>query len=115
MKSFTSRTEAPSYHRYLKPGALAQLRDSKVSARSHKLSDSLAQVAVAGLIRVAVQPQVSAEALDRMPQFASYSFGPRLLRRKKLVASRSVNLPSLEPSASDSLISLLSTDAVAAH
>lgn len=115
MKACTKRAEASSYHRYLKPGALAQLRDSKISARSHKLSDSLGQLAHAGLIRAPVHPQLSADALDRMPHFVSYSFGPRHLRRKKLLASRSVNLPSLEPSPADSLINLLGGDAVAAH
>ncbi|OWM88768.1 uncharacterized protein LOC116213036 [Punica granatum] len=116
MKAFRRSTEASSYHRYLKPGALAQLRDSRISARSHKLSDSLSQLSVSRLIRSPVQTQLPAAAvLDRVPPFVTYSFGPRYLKRKKLVAARSVNLPSIEISSSDSLMSLLGGDAVAAH
>lgn len=115
MKSFTKRTEASSCHRYLKPGVLARLRDSKISARSHKLSDSLGQLAVARIIRAPVQPQVPADGLDRMPQFITYSFGPRHLKRKKLVAARPVNIASSEPNSSESLVNLLGSDAVAAH
>ncbi|RVX08431.1 hypothetical protein CK203_014106 [Vitis vinifera] len=40
-RSSSKRDEA--FHRYLKPGALAQLRDSRISARSHRV-DSHSQI-----------------------------------------------------------------------
>lgn len=110
MRALAKRTEASSRHRYLRPGALARLRDSRISARSHKLSDSLTRLTVAP-----GQPQVAAAALDLVPQFIGYSFGPRLLRRKRLVAARSINLPSLEPPPSGSSINMFGGDGAAAH
>ncbi|KAK4751597.1 hypothetical protein SAY87_005079 [Trapa incisa] len=104
MKTFTKRTEPSSHHRYLKPGALAQLRDSRIGTRSSKLSvsNSLSQLAVSPS-----RPHVAAASMDLVPQFISYSFGPRHLKRKKLIATRSVNLPSLEPASSAPSINLI--------
>ncbi|KAK4778547.1 hypothetical protein SAY86_006075 [Trapa natans] len=112
MKALTKRTEASPYHRYLKPGALAQLRDSRISARSSKISvsDSLSRS-----FEYPVRPQVAAAAMDLVPQFISHRFGPRHLKRKKLMAARSVNWPSLEPASSVSSLNLINGDAVATH
>ncbi|KAI3753350.1 hypothetical protein L2E82_25401 [Cichorium intybus] len=100
---------ADGYLRYLKPGALAQLRDSKIIAKTHHRSaisqiyihraTSLSPVAspsrspnVAG---VAQQQQEEATgtiaATDGgSPCFSVRFYGPRCPQRKKLMAARSM-------------------------
>ncbi|OMO71218.1 hypothetical protein CCACVL1_18353 [Corchorus capsularis] len=38
MKPISRSPKNEAFHKYLKPGALAQLRDSKINAKSHKLN-----------------------------------------------------------------------------
>ncbi|KAL3714752.1 hypothetical protein ACJRO7_006626 [Eucalyptus globulus] len=85
-----SRRSEP-YLRYLKPGALAQLRDSRiVSARLHRVDSLLLQ------IRPTPPPPdqhgrpPAAAAADGPPCFVGRVYGPRCLQRKKLVAAECV-------------------------
>ncbi|XP_065856862.1 uncharacterized protein [Euphorbia lathyris] len=109
----TRRTD--SFYRYLKPGALAQLRNSKMSARSrkpillsHRIDSPLSS------------PQIS--AMDQVPCLQAKIYGPQCLKRKKLLATRSVFLlnlgsstPVLESSNNDSVIALYNNDSLVAH
>lgn len=91
-RSSSKRDEA--FHRYLKPGALAQLRDSRISARSHRV-DSHSQI---HLHRTSSPPSSPLPPqIDAFPCFAGRNYGPRCLQRKKLVAAKSVFLKSSSP------------------
>ncbi|KAF3796772.1 hypothetical protein EJ110_NYTH01070 [Nymphaea thermarum] len=73
-------------HRYLKPGALAQIRDSRISARfrRHPLSNRTDSNLVPSSPSVSVPTQQ--HAVNDFPCFPSPRlFGPRCLRRKKIV------------------------------
>ncbi|OAY28494.1 hypothetical protein MANES_15G071300v8 [Manihot esculenta] len=109
--------------RYLKPGALAQLRNSKISARSHKFI-SLNHSPTHPVYSHQIQPQIS--IIDEVPCFLSKIYDPRCLKRKKLMAARSVIFLNLGPSrpamdssnhngSNDSLITVLNNDALVAH
>ncbi|XWS27827.1 hypothetical protein CRYUN_Cryun25bG0013200 [Craigia yunnanensis] len=92
--SRSSKTEAS--HKYLKPGALAQLRDSKINARSNKLNlgrlDSV-------LTQIPSQTQIQISDFDQIPRFLNKIYGgPCCLQRKKLLASKSFLLVNLETS-----------------
>lgn len=83
------------FHRYLKPGALAQIRNSRINARStttlvsrtlsHPIDplspspNSVAEVATAQNL-----------TMDQVPHLLRKIYGPYSLKRKKLAASRSV-------------------------
>uniref|UniRef100_A0A0E0LEQ0 Uncharacterized protein n=1 Tax=Oryza punctata TaxID=4537 RepID=A0A0E0LEQ0_ORYPU len=93
-----SHTDERLHHRFLRPGALARLRDSKVIARS--LRSAAAAVAVpvpmpasspARLLPPSTQ-LVAATAGDGagVPHFLGAVRGPRYPLRKKLAAARSV-------------------------
>ncbi|XP_022775875.1 uncharacterized protein LOC111317725 [Durio zibethinus] len=71
--------------KYLKPGALARLRDSRISARSHRTS-SVFQISPSSPQSNGGQP--FSTAIDGFPCFAETSrvYGPRCLQRKKLIA-----------------------------
>ncbi|KAL4271324.1 hypothetical protein GQ457_13G002170 [Hibiscus cannabinus] len=89
------KTEA-TFHRYLKPGALAQLRDSKINARSNKLKlfrlDSIPAL-------VPSQTQIQISDFDQIPMFLSnICGGSACLQRKKLLAPKSYLLLNLEAS-----------------
>ncbi|OAY33106.1 hypothetical protein MANES_13G070200v8 [Manihot esculenta] len=113
-----SRTEP--YLRFLKPGALAQLRDSRISARSHRVN-SLRLIALHRVSRPSspssdsVQPQLN--NFDGMPCFLSRFYGPRCPQRKKLVAAKSVLFLCSRPSSPvsdspDPIINLLNSDSI---
>ncbi|KAL8264528.1 hypothetical protein R6Q59_022658 [Mikania micrantha] len=90
-----------SYLRFLKPGALAQLRDSKINARSHLRSPN-SQICLhraipssptsGGIIQQQQQEVTGAlTTADGEPPFLSARFyAPRCLQRKKLMAARSM-------------------------
>ncbi|KAM7492348.1 hypothetical protein LguiA_035269 [Lonicera macranthoides] len=82
-----------AYLRYLKPGALAQLRDSRINARSSRL-DSKSQINLRRTPSPSSSPLRSPDAgqapTEAFPCFAARIFGPRCPQRKKLVASKSV-------------------------
>ncbi|KAJ9153787.1 hypothetical protein P3X46_027190 [Hevea brasiliensis] len=107
--------------RYLKPGALAQLRNSKISARSHK-PISISYFSTHPVYSSQIHPQIS--ITDEVPCFLSKIYHARCLKRKKLMATRSVLLLNLGPSSpvldssnnnNDSLITVLNNDALVAH
>ncbi|XP_068644943.1 uncharacterized protein [Aristolochia californica] len=100
-------------HRYLKPGALAQLRDSKVSARFQKprlqIPVSFAQSLASDSVAAAQIHQI-----DGFPCFSAAIYGPRFPQRKKLFAAKSTFLVS-SPAAPDPIIDLFNSDILIAH
>ncbi|PON68723.1 hypothetical protein PanWU01x14_093300 [Parasponia andersonii] len=117
--SSPSRTEP--FLKYLKPGALAQIRDSRISAKSHRVV-SLAQIRSSQPSSPppsSTPSQLSVAAMDGFPCFSGRIFGPRCPQRKKLVASKAVLFTSQNPSspvldAADPIMDVFSTD-IAAH
>ncbi|GFP91982.1 hypothetical protein PHJA_001342300 [Phtheirospermum japonicum] len=80
----------PSFYTYLKPGALAQLRYSKMTARSKKIS-AQTLLALCQLESTAgsafSQTHSTGLAMDGIPCFNVRVKGyPRCIQRKKLVA-----------------------------
>ncbi|KAF5726450.1 hypothetical protein HS088_TW22G00128 [Tripterygium wilfordii] len=107
-----SPNRAEPYLRYLKPGALAQIRDSRISARSHRI-DLLPQICAH---RASPPPspsindgQAEVNSIDDLPCFAPRIYGPRCPQRKKLVAAKAVlfSNASISGPVSDSLDSLI--------
>ncbi|KAL5082023.1 hypothetical protein RYX36_010444 [Vicia faba] len=92
MKQRTRPTLPNHFHKFLKPGALARIRDSKITARSHRLN-SLSQIST---YRPPSSPppisidQSQPNPSDGFPFFATGIYGPRCPQRKKLVAAKSV-------------------------
>ncbi|KAK4255344.1 hypothetical protein QN277_008356 [Acacia crassicarpa] len=92
---------ADHFHKFLKPGALARIRDSRISARSHRLT-SLCQIS----LRSASPPSSphSTHGLSQInvaeapPCFAGRTYGPRCPQRKKLVAAKYVLFVAAAPS-----------------
>ncbi|KAF9679651.1 hypothetical protein SADUNF_Sadunf06G0036800 [Salix dunnii] len=90
------RNHESNFYRYLKPGALAQLRDSKIN--------SLTRLSVHRFDSIPATPQQISSILDleQVPCFLMSKIrGPACsLKRKRLVAARSVFLLNLDPSSS---------------
>ncbi|KAK7261094.1 hypothetical protein RIF29_27398 [Crotalaria pallida] len=89
----------PHFHKYLKPGTLARIRDSRITARSNRFNHDhhlffFSQIPLRR--RTPTPPSsppphhhpidVSSAAI---PFFASFP-GPRFLQRKKLMAAKSI-------------------------
>ncbi|KAL4382994.1 hypothetical protein GQ457_15G004370 [Hibiscus cannabinus] len=89
--------------KYLKPGALARLRDSRISARSHRTS-SLFQISPSLPPSNGGQPSSSA-AMDGFHCFLPTArvYGPRCLHRRKLIATKGMVFQSSSQSALDLL------------
>ncbi|KAB1201967.1 hypothetical protein CJ030_MR8G005349 [Morella rubra] len=126
-KSSSSPSKTESFHKYLKPGALAQIRDSRISARTHRVNSlywlSSSQMS---LHRTTPQPspsssndgqQPTVNAMESIPYFAARIYGPRCPQRKKLVAAKSVLFlnPSPVPDAPDPIVDAFSNDLLVAH
>ncbi|KAK7324796.1 hypothetical protein VNO77_28643 [Canavalia gladiata] len=100
-----NRRSRPTYphnfHKYLKPGALARIRDSRISARSHRLN-SLCQIPVhrpsSSPLSNADEPQVNAVDAG-FPFFVARIYGPRCPQRKKLMAAKSIIFVPVNPAA----------------
>ncbi|XWS34272.1 hypothetical protein CRYUN_Cryun21dG0026500 [Craigia yunnanensis] len=73
--------------KYLKPGALARLRDSRISARSHRIS-SVFQISPSSPASNSGQSFFA--AIDGFPCFTVTGrvYGPMCLQRKKLFAAK---------------------------
>ncbi|XP_054792818.1 uncharacterized protein LOC129298432 [Prosopis cineraria] len=92
---------AEQFQKYLKPGALARMRDSRISAKSHRLN-SLCQIS----LRRATPPSSPRSTAgqsqiivgDSFPCFVGRIFGPRCPQRKKLTAVKSVLYITTSPS-----------------
>ncbi|XVF03850.1 hypothetical protein REPUB_Repub05bG0028500 [Reevesia pubescens] len=132
MKPISRSPKTEAFHKYLKPGALAQLRDSKVNARSHKLNSvRLDSVPT----QIPSQTQIQISDFDQIPWFLNKIYGgPCCFQRKKLLATKSVLLVNVEASVQSLesrennnrenrsnrngeslLINVLNTDVVVAH
>ncbi|KAF8410726.1 hypothetical protein HHK36_003263 [Tetracentron sinense] len=111
------------FHRYLKPGALAQLRDSRISARSQKpnlqtqiyLYRFTKSIPISSSLQIGDNIQTQIATIDEFPCFSGRIYGPRCPQRKKLVAAKSFFFLSSSPSipvsdSPDSLMDVLNTD-----
>ncbi|CAK9316221.1 unnamed protein product [Citrullus colocynthis] len=91
----SGNSQSETFHKYLKPGALAQIRNSRMIARFNRVnlvsqiystrSSSLSPSTVpidSGLLQVNI--------VDASPSFAGRVYGPLCLQRKKLLASKSL-------------------------
>ncbi|KAH7662066.1 hypothetical protein IHE45_15G106700 [Dioscorea alata] len=81
-------------HRFLRPGALARLRDSRISARSPR-SSSKAQLLLPCL--PPSSPSPSPDQIDGFPCFYVRVSGPRRPQRKRLAASKSIFFVASSP------------------
>ncbi|XP_061336659.1 probable protein S-acyltransferase 1 [Gastrolobium bilobum] len=101
MNRRTRQTIPHHFHKYLKPGALARIRDSKISARSHRLN-SLSQIPIHRPLSpppsTEAQPQAN-DADNGFPFFVARIYGPRCPQRKKLMAAKSVLFVPVNPAA----------------
>lgn len=111
-----SITRSEPFLKYLKPGALARLRDSKISARSLRVC-SIPQISPPSSDG---QPPVN--VIDAFPCFSGRIYGPRCPQRKKLVAAKAVMLLGSSqsgpvPDHPDPLIDVFNSDSniVVAH
>ncbi|KAK9986935.1 hypothetical protein SO802_031886 [Lithocarpus litseifolius] len=92
----SSPTRSEPFHKYLKPGALAQIRDSRISA--HRVNSLSLLSSSISLHRTSSPPSSNAAAqqtpvnafADGIPCFSGRIYGPRCPQRKKLVAAKSV-------------------------
>ncbi|PKA46710.1 hypothetical protein AXF42_Ash019693 [Apostasia shenzhenica] len=117
-KAGTARTEE-RLQRFLRPGALARLRDSKISARSPRSKLRTAQIPAVRFSSPASPsdgpPPVDGFEGQLIQFFASRPCGPRLLQRKKLAAAKYVFFAPPSPDPSETVMEVLGTDLVAAH
>ena len=99
--SYMTTKRKEGFYRYLKPGALAQLRDSKITTKWHQKLDlethrvSSFQLALHGATPSSPsspnQNNNTPYPSDAVPCFASrINYHPRCLQRKKLIAVRPV-------------------------
>ncbi|KAK8942368.1 hypothetical protein KSP39_PZI009404 [Platanthera zijinensis] len=107
--------------RFLRPGALAQLRDSKIIARSPRSALKAAQI---GGFRLSPPSSPAAAAGtapidgredDLIRFFSSRPRGPRQLKRKKLAAAKYAFFSPPSPDLSDLVLDVFGADFVAAH
>ncbi|CAL0333925.1 unnamed protein product [Lupinus luteus] len=107
------------FHKFLKPGALAKLRDSQITARRrfHRLNSP--SHIPSPFPSNDVQPQQN--DTEGFPCFVARIFSPRCPQRKKLMASKSVFFVTTSPvrSIADSpdsvLVESLGNDVVVAN
>ncbi|PKA48657.1 hypothetical protein AXF42_Ash018474 [Apostasia shenzhenica] len=107
--------------RFLRPGALALLRDSKISARSPRSTLKSCQIAA---IRLSPPASPAARAVPPPPDgaegelirfFVPRPCGPRLLQRKKLTAAKYVFFSPPSPDLSEFILDVITADPVTAH
>ncbi|XP_038902395.1 uncharacterized protein LOC120089036 [Benincasa hispida] len=95
-KPYADRTE--QFHKYLKPGALAQMRDSQISAKWYRFN-SLSQIYLRRTSPLPSSPlstigQSEIDVVDDFPSLAGRGYGPFCLKRKKLAAIKATWFPS---------------------
>ena len=130
--SSSSPTRSEPFHKYLKPGALAQIRDSRISAhRTHRVNSlyllSSSSISPHRTTPPSSPPSSNAAAhqtpvnafTDGIPCFSGRIYGPRCPQRKKLVAAKSVlflnPIPNSVQDSPDSVIDSFSNDILLAH
>ncbi|XP_010929868.1 uncharacterized protein [Elaeis guineensis] len=119
-KASPSKIEA-RFHRYLRPGALARLRDSRISARSPRstLKIPIPRLSPPSSPQTTTNAAAAAAAqMDGSPCFAVRSHGPRFPQRKKLVAAKSIFFIPSSPSGpelSDAVVDVFNSDLIVAH
>ena len=133
--SSSSPTRSEPFHKYLKPGALAQIRDSRISAhRTHRVnslyllsSSSSSSISLHRTTPPSSPPSSNAAAhqtpvnafTDDIPCFSGRIYDPRCPQRKKLVAAKSVlflnPIPNSVQDSPDSVIDSFSNDILLAH
>ncbi|KAG7537975.1 hypothetical protein ISN44_As13g018110 [Arabidopsis suecica] len=118
------------YHRYLKPGALAQIRNSRINARSTTTTTTTSLVSRSSLSQLldpispsqnSVDEAAAARNLtiDQVPHLLRKIYGPYRYQRKKLAAARSVSsmmMMNINPPINSVLVepsSVLSSDVIA--
>ncbi|XP_018860409.1 uncharacterized protein LOC109022065 [Juglans regia] len=127
-KCSLSPSRSEPFHKYLKPGMLAQIRDLRISARTHRVRllysiSSSSQISIHRSTPPSSPPssngsqQLPVSVGDGIPCFASRIYGPRCPQRKKLVAAKSVLFlnPSPVPDAPDPVVDAFSNDILVAH
>ncbi|XP_010438677.1 PREDICTED: uncharacterized protein LOC104722237 [Camelina sativa] len=90
------RRNNDGFHRYLKPGALAQIRNSRINARSNfplSLTRSILVDPSPSENSLVLAPQML--TMDQVPHLLSKIYGPYRIGRKKLGPARSVGLESM--------------------
>ncbi|KAK8968494.1 hypothetical protein KSP40_PGU008227 [Platanthera guangdongensis] len=104
-------------HRFLRPGALAMLRDSKICARSPRSSQIAAvRISPPGSPSVgAVMTPADGLEGQQIRFFAGGLWKPRILKRKKLAAAKYVFFAPPSPDPFDSVLDVLGADLVASH
>ena len=123
--SSPTRSEPEPFHKYLKPGALAQIRDSRISAHrvnSHSLyllssssSISLHRTSSPPSSNAAPQQTPLSVSTDGIPCFSGRIYGPRCPQRKKLVAAKSVLFLNPIPNSVQDSPDSISNDILLAH
>ncbi|KAK7402038.1 hypothetical protein VNO78_13985 [Psophocarpus tetragonolobus] len=111
-----------SFHKYLKPGSLARIRDSRIIARSHRLN-ALHRPPSPRPLPHPDQPQplplpttTTTTPLDApFPFFLASIYGPRCPQRKKLMAAKSVLILPAPDSSPDLVIDGLGSDLLLAN
>ena len=118
--SSPTRSEPFHFHKYLKPGALTQIYDSRIIA--HRLN-SLYLLSFISLHRTSSPPSSNAVAqktpvnafTDGIPYFSDRIYSPRCPQRKKLVAAKSVLFLNPIPNSVQDSPDSLSNDILLAH
>ncbi|KAK9056691.1 hypothetical protein SSX86_024053 [Deinandra increscens subsp. villosa] len=111
--------------RYLKPGALAQLRYRKIHARTHRRSSDIqispsritpdsASPSRSGSVQQQEAPGTTAVADGESPNFPVRFYGPRCPQRKKLMAAR-LTFHSEQAGGSEPVIDAFTNDFLVAH
>ncbi|CAL9075901.1 hypothetical protein MUK42_18561 [Musa troglodytarum] len=101
------------HHRFLKPGALARLRDSRISTARSPRSFSQPRL-FSPSFPFPAPPPVSAHDYG-IPFFAARARGTRFPQRKKLAAAKSIFFAPSSLELNEFLLDAFGTDMVAAH
>ncbi|XP_023530330.1 uncharacterized protein LOC111792933 [Cucurbita pepo subsp. pepo] len=100
--SRSSKSHSETFHKYLKPGALAQIRNSRMIARFNRVNlvsqiystrSSSLSPPTAPIDSALLQVNI----VDASPCFAGRVYGPLCLQRKKLLAAKSLWFLSSSP------------------
>ncbi|KAJ0966167.1 hypothetical protein J5N97_027305 [Dioscorea zingiberensis] len=108
------------FHRFLRPGALARIRDSRIIARSQRSGGGGSLTVEILPLLPPSPPSPPLNQMDGPPCFAVRVYGPRFPQRKKLAASKYFFFPapsgSASPEADDQILDFFSgVDLVSAH